>query len=97
MIKYLKEEKYDEAIEYGSKLSSPLEVISQRSWSGNKTVDTILNTKLLEAEQKSIEVHMEVDHMVKFPLADYDLCVVLSNLFDNAIEACEYTKKKKRK
>nr|WP_305182215.1 GHKL domain-containing protein [uncultured Schaedlerella sp.] len=96
LIKYLKEEKYDEAIEYGNKLSSPLEVISQRSWSGNKTVDTILNTKLLEAEQKSIEVHMEVDHMVNFPLADYDLCVVLSNLFDNAIEACEYTKKEKK-
>ena len=50
----------------------------------------------MEAEQKSIEVHMEVDHMVNFPLADYDLCVVLSNLFDNAIEACEYTKKEKK-
>lgn len=96
LIKYLKEEKYDEAIEYGSKLSSPLEVVSQRSWSGNKTVDTILNTKLLEAEQKRIEVHMEIDNMENFPLTDYDLCVVLSNLFDNAIEACEYVKKEKK-
>ena len=26
-------------------------------------------------------------------MADYDLCVIVSNLFDNAIEACEYVKR----
>lgn len=96
LIKYLEEEKYQEAIGYSRKLASPLEVISQRSWSGNKIMDTILNTKLLEAEQKKIRVCMEIDNMTKFPLTDYDLCVVLSNLFDNAIEACEYVEKEKK-
>lgn len=94
LIKYLEEERYNEAIAYGKKLASPLEVVIQRSWSGNKILDTILNTKLLEAEQKRIQVHMEIDNMVNLPLTDYDLCVVLSNLFDNAIEACEYVEKK---
>ncbi len=94
LTKYLEEEKYNEAIEYSRKLAGPLDVVSQRSWSGNKILDTILNTKLSEAEQKSIQVHMEVDNMVNLPLADYDLCVILSNLFDNAIEACEYVEKK---
>lgn len=96
LIKYLEEEKYTEAIDYGRKIASPLEVISQRCWSGNKIMDTILNTKLLEAEQKKIQVCMEIDNMTKLPLTEYDLCVVLSNLFDNAIESCEYVEQEKR-
>lgn len=93
LTKYLEDGKYDEAIEYGKKLTNPLEVLVQRSWSGNKILDTILNTKLLEAERKNIQVHMEIDNMLELPLADYDLCVIVSNLFDNAIEACEYVKR----
>lgn len=93
LTKYLEDGKYDEAIEYGKKLTNPLEVLVQRSWSGNKILDTILNTKLLEAERKNIQVHMEIDNMLGLPLADYDLCVIVSNLFDNAIEACEYVKR----
>lgn len=93
LTKYLEDGKFDEAIEYGRKLTNPLEVLVQRSWSGNKILDTILNTKLLEAERKNIQVHMEIDHMLELPLADYDLCVIVSNLFDNAIEACEHVKK----
>lgn len=96
LIRYLEEEKYSEAIEYGRKLISPLDMISQRSWSGNKIIDTILNTKLSEAGQKNIRVHMEIENMIKIPIMDYDVCVILSNLFDNAIEACEYVKKEKK-
>lgn len=96
LIKYLEEERYIQAMDYGRKLASPLEIISQRSWSGNKIMDTILNTKLAEAGQKKIQVHMEIDNMEKLPLTDYDLCIVLSNLFDNAIEACEYVEEGKK-
>lgn len=96
MMRYLEEEKYEKAIEYGRKLENPLEVISQRSWSGNKILDTILNIKLLEARKKEIQVHTEIDNMVNLPLSDYDLCAILSNLLDNAIEACEYVEPKKR-
>ena len=93
LTKYLEEGKIDEAITYGRKLTNPLEVLIQRSWSGNKIVDTILNTKLSEAKDKRIQVYMEVDHMARLPLTDYDICTVISNLFDNAIEACEQIKK----
>lgn len=96
LTKYLEEGRYEEAMDYGKKLASPLAVISQRSWSCNKIMDTILNTKLAEAEQKKIQVHMEIDNMAGLPLTDYDLCVVLSNLFDNAIEACEYVEEGKK-
>jgi len=93
LTKYLEDGRFDEAAEYGRKLAGSLEVVVQRSWSGNKILDTILNTKLLEAERKNIHVHMEIDNMLEIPLADYDLCVIVSNLFDNAIEACEHVKR----
>ena len=32
---------------------------------------------------------MRLDDLSKFPLADDELIIVLSNLIDNAIEACE--------
>lgn len=96
LTKYLEDAKFDEAIEYGKKLANPLEVLVQRSWSGNKILDTILNTKLLEAEDKRIQVYMEVDNMAGLPLTDYDTCTIISNLFDNAIEACEHIKKDKK-
>lgn len=90
MMRYLEDGKYEEAIRYGRKLETPLEVISQRSWSGNKMLDTILNIKLLEAREKEIQVHTEIDSMADLPLSDYDLCAILSNLLDNAVEACDY-------
>lgn len=96
LMQYLEDESYEEAIGYGRTLAGSLELISRRSWSGNKILDTILNTKLLEAEQKKIQVNMEIDNMEKLPLTDYDLCVVLSNLLDNAIEASEYVEKEKK-
>lgn len=96
LTQYLEEEKYKEAVRYCRKLTSPLAVVIQRSWSGNKILDTILNTKLSEAEEKHIRVHMDIDDMSNLPLTDYDLCVILSNLFDNSIEACEYVEREKR-
>lgn len=96
MMRYLEDGKYERAIDYGRRLKAPLEVISQRSWSGNEILDTILNIKLLEAGKKGIQVHTEIENMKNLPLSDYDLCAILSNLLDNAIEACEYVDAGKR-
>ena len=74
LTKYLEDGKYDEAIEYGKKLTNPLKVLVQRSWSGNKILDTILNTKLLEAERKNIQVHMEIDNMLQDKLSKLQKC-----------------------
>lgn len=87
---YIREEKYDTAAAYIQGLKNPLKIISQRSWSGNKMIDTILNIKLSEAEEKEIRVYTEIECVQTLSLSEYDLCVVLSNLLDNAIEACEY-------
>lgn len=94
--KYLEEGFYSEAIDYIRILKTPLETIYQRNWSGSWMLDTILNNKFAEANQKGIRLYPEIEVTGHIPLSEYDLCVVLSNLLDNAIEACEKVKEGKK-
>lgn len=52
-------------------------------------VDIILNQKLAAAEDAGIRFMPQLDDLSTFPLPDDELIIVLSNLIDNAIEACE--------
>lgn len=51
--------------------------------------DALLNQKYLAAVQKGINFQVRLDDLSCFPLPDNALVVLLSNLIDNAIEACE--------
>jgi len=51
-------------------------------------VDIILNQKFAVAQSKSIEFLQKLDDLSSFPLPDDALVIVLTNLIDNAIEAC---------
>lgn len=51
-------------------------------------VDIILNQKFSVAQSKSIEFLQKLDDLSSFPLPDDALVIVLTNLIDNAIEAC---------
>lgn len=52
-------------------------------------VDIILNQKYAIAESRRIHFVTQLDDLSDFPLQDEALIVVLSNLIDNAVEACE--------
>lgn len=54
---------------------------------GNAMADAILNSKISLARSKNIEVHVDAHIPVKLKMSELDLCVILGNLFDNAIEA----------
>lgn len=51
-------------------------------------VDIILNQKYAIAESREIRLLSQLDDLSAFPLPDDALIIVLSNLIDNAIEAC---------
>lgn len=57
--------------------------------SGNFTVDSILTNKLIQCKSAQIQVEYSVFLPDSIPLSDIELCSLLGNLFDNAIEACE--------
>ena len=54
---------------------------------GNRMADAILNSKISLAKSKHIPVRADAHIPVALAVSDLDLCVILGNLFDNAIEA----------
>ncbi len=55
---------------------------------GNKMADAILNSKLSIATAKNITIKADVRIPVSLTISELDLCIVIGNLLDNAIEAC---------
>jgi sensor histidine kinase regulating citrate/malate metabolism len=56
---------------------------------GRPVADVLLSQKAAIAANKGIRFQMQLDNLSTFPLSDDALVVVLANLLDNAIEACE--------
>ena len=84
-----------EAMQYLDELEQDLEDIHQIVESGNVNVDAILNSKLSLAIAQEIDVNVKVRIPKTLPISDIDCCVLLGNLIDNAIEACDKVEEKK--
>lgn len=56
--------------------------------SHNTILDALFNTKAAEAIHLGIDVDFDVNDLSMLPLDSTDIIVLLSNLIDNAIEAC---------
>ena len=54
---------------------------------GNPMTDAILNSKISLAKAREIEVVADAHIPVKLKSSEIDLCCIIGNLFDNAIEA----------
>ena len=54
---------------------------------GNTMADAILNSKMSLAAERGIDVRVNAHIPVKLDIPDLDLCSIIGNLFDNAIEA----------
>ncbi|MCI9190610.1 MAG: GHKL domain-containing protein [Lachnospiraceae bacterium] len=83
---------YGELSEYILHLDEELTQISKVIETGNLALDSILNSKISMARAKEIEVNVKVVLPPELSVADYDLCILLGNLLDNAIEGCESQK-----
>lgn len=54
---------------------------------GSRVVDIIANSKLSVCNANQIRTAISISHF-ELDMEDIDICIVLGNLFDNAIEAC---------
>ena len=87
-MKVLAEKGDLEAIkEYLNKLDEDLATVDTVVKTGNAMADAILNSKISLAKSKGINVKVDAHVPVKLKMSELDLCVILGNLFDNAIEA----------
>lgn len=68
-------------------LDTDLNTVDTAVKTGNAMADAILNSKISLAKSRHIAVHVDAHVPVKLNMSELDLCVILGNLFDNAIEA----------
>lgn len=74
---------------YLDDLEQDLDRIDSTVKSGNLMADAILNSKLTLARKKEIRINCRAVLPASLSVEDVDLCVLLGNLLDNALEACE--------
>ena len=78
----------DKLSAYLDDLERDLDRVDTYVKSGNLMVDAILNSKLSLAEKGGVAVTCKARVPDALTVDDVDLCVILGNLLDNAIEAC---------
>ena len=72
---------------YLDKLDTELSAIDTVVKTGNRMADAILNSKISLAKAKAVPVFADAQVSVALTTPELDLCVIIGNLFDNAIEA----------
>ena len=77
---------YDEVSSYLSSITEELQVANTYQFIDNKVLSVLLNSKLSKATQQGIKVDTEI-LCGTLPLNDKDLCSLIGNILENAIEA----------
>lgn len=88
MKAYLSMGKYEELAVYLDQLDEDINQVDTVIKTGNVMVDAILNSKISVARARQITVEAKATVPQQLSIAEVDLCVILGNLLDNAIEAC---------
>lgn len=94
---HLEMNQIEEMREYLNLLESDLDRIQITYNTGNANLDAILNSKLSLAEKSEITINCKCEISSKISIEDTDLCILIGNLIDNGVEACQkltYEKKK---
>ncbi|MDE6516380.1 MAG: ATP-binding protein [Acetatifactor sp.] len=79
---------YEEITKYLDMLDDDLTNVETVIKTGNRMADAILNSKLSLAAEREINVKAEAKIPVALTVSELDLCIIIGNLLDNAIEAC---------
>ncbi len=72
---------------YLDQLDTDLQRVDTMIKTGNAMTDAILSSKISLAKSKDIQVKAEANISLALTTSELDLCAILGNLFDNAIEA----------
>lgn len=83
-------------VRYLDELDTDLDRVDTVIRTGNRMADAILNSKISLARSRNIQVDVDAQIPAKLPMPEIDLCCVIGNLFDNAIEASMELPEEKR-
>ena len=88
-------QKWEELKEYLSEVENRMVAMQLYSNTGNLAVDSIINCKMYQAIKKKIKISVNVLLPNEITIESDDIVVILGNVLDNAIEACEYVREEK--
>ena len=94
---FLSHEKTEEAMQYLDELQSPVKEMTDTVWTGDETVDYLINSKAVKAQASDIQYQIHVEFPRHTNLRNIDLCAILGNLLDNALEAAQQVPEKDRR
>lgn len=86
---FIAKKQYRELEAYFHETFSSRLLESEVIFSGNTTIDSILNYKFHEAKGRGIDFHTHVAIPEKLEMSNGDCVIILGNLLDNAMEAAE--------
>ncbi|MGN0365609.1 MAG: ATP-binding protein [Suilimivivens sp.] len=96
-MSYLENKQYDILMEYYRDRVSELKKKEEIIHTGNIALDSILNYKLESAKRLQIQVEKTLEIADEIVIGDFDLNILIGNLFDNAMEAVEELSREKRR
>ena len=85
---YLADGKVEEARTYLNRLGKDRAAYSVERFTGIEAVDYILSQKAELARQQNIETSIHAEYPKDCKIDPVDFCTILTNLLDNAMEAC---------
>lgn len=85
----IEKENYTELKKYVNNITGKLNKELDMINTNNVIVNAVLNTKYQEAVDKGILFVLQINDLADIRVKDEDIVTILSNLLDNAIEACE--------
>lgn len=83
-------------IEYIAGLNEDMESHMNYFNTANSVVNAVVNQKYRQAKERDIALVMVLDDLSYVKMQEEDLVVLLANLLNNAIEACEHLKEEQR-
>ena len=78
----------EELLDYLEKMTDAVEEATYVSMSKNTAVDAVLNEKLIYAQKNQISTQFDITSLDNIKTSSMDICTILSNALDNAVEAC---------
>lgn len=85
----LQQERFGEVRAYIDWLNHPLERQCSSIWTGNLTLDVLLNHIRSRSDRNQISCIIQSDAISFQGMQDHDICCIFANLLDNALEAAQ--------
>ena len=85
---------FEKSLEFLDKISVESSHGGAMLQTGNLVLDAVVSSKLMLAHSLGIKINIQAVYPEINSIADNDLCAIVGNLLDNAIEACERMRKK---